>query len=74
LKQEGYRHNTSLSDIAKYTAELASNFRSVIENAGLLFQVKTDGIMPPVYVDKKCGKKLSLISSPMLLNIHSREA
>ena len=49
-----------LTDLAKYTTELASNFRSVVENAGLLFQVKTDAIIQPVYIDKEMWEKIVL--------------
>ena len=47
-----------LTDIAKYTTELASNFRSVVENAGLIFQVKTDAVIQPVYLDKEMWEKI----------------
>ncbi|MEO5603280.1 MAG: ATP-binding protein [Cyclobacteriaceae bacterium] len=49
-----------LTDLAKFTTELASNFRSVVENAGLIFQVKTDADIQPVYIDKEMWEKIVL--------------
>lgn len=49
-----------LTDLAKYTTELASNFRSVVEAAGLQFQVKTDAVIQPVYIDKEMWEKIVL--------------
>ncbi|MEJ7766651.1 MAG: ATP-binding protein [Chitinophagaceae bacterium] len=49
-----------LTDLAKYTAELSSNFRPVVENAGLKFEVKTDTIIQPVYIDKEMWEKIVL--------------
>ncbi|MEJ7913774.1 MAG: ATP-binding protein, partial [Chitinophagaceae bacterium] len=49
-----------LTDLAKYTTELASNFRSVVEAAGLLFQVKADAVIQPVYIDKEMWEKIVL--------------
>jgi len=49
-----------LTDLAKYTTELASNFRSVVEAAGLIFQVKTDAVSQPVYIDKEMWEKIVL--------------
>jgi PAS domain S-box-containing protein len=49
-----------LTDLAKYTSELASNFRSVVEAAGLLFQIKTDAVIQPVYIDKEMWEKIVL--------------
>lgn len=49
-----------LTDIAKYTTDLASNFRSVIENAGLSFKVTTDAIIQPVFIDKEMWEKIVL--------------
>ncbi len=47
-----------LTDIAKYTTELASNFRSVVENAGLIFEVKTEAVTRNVYIDKEMWEKI----------------
>ena len=49
-----------LTDLPKFTTELASNFRSVIENAGLIFQVKTEDVIQPVYIDKEMWEKIVL--------------
>ncbi|MEJ7644643.1 MAG: ATP-binding protein [Chryseolinea sp.] len=49
-----------LTDLPKYTTELASNFRSIVENAGLIFQVKTDTITDPVYIDTEMWEKIVL--------------
>ena len=48
------------TDLAKYTKELASSFRSVMEAAGLIFQVKTAVIIQPVYIDKEMWEKIVL--------------
>jgi len=49
-----------LTDIAKLTTDLASTFRSVIENAGLQFEVACDHISQPVYIDKGMWEKIVL--------------
>jgi len=49
-----------LTDLAKYTTDLASNFRSVVENAGLTFEVTTHAVLPPVYIDKEMWEKIVL--------------
>ena len=48
----------SLMDIAALTKNLASNFRSVIEKAGLKLIVKAESIIRPVYVDKHMWEKI----------------
>lgn len=48
------------TDIAKYTAELASSFRSAIENAGLQFHVVSNGEIPPAYIDREMWEKIVL--------------
>ena len=47
-----------LVDIVTLTKNLAANFRSVIENAGLELIVKADSIIQPVYVDKQMWEKI----------------
>ncbi len=47
-----------ITNIAQYTADLAANFRSVIENAGLNFSVTTGAIVHPVYIDKEMWEKI----------------
>lgn len=49
-----------LTDIAQLTTDIASNFRSVIENAGLAFQVKTSIIVQPVFIDRDMWEKIVL--------------
>ncbi len=53
------------SDLAVYTAELASVFRSAIERAGLRLVVNCPPLSPPVYVDGEMWEKivLNLISN-----------
>ncbi len=48
----------SLADIVALTKNLAANFRSVIEKAGLKLIVRTDTIMQPVYVDRQMWEKI----------------
>ena len=48
----------SLTDISSLTKNLAGNFRSVIEKAGLKFLVKADSIIQPVYIDKQMWEKI----------------
>ncbi len=47
-------------DIVSFTKNLASNFSSVMENAGLKFIVKTHVINQPVYIDKEMWEKIVL--------------
>lgn len=49
-----------LTDLAAYTADLASSFRSAIEKAGLTFRVRCDETLPPVYVDREMWEKIVL--------------
>ncbi|HEX8061005.1 MAG TPA: ATP-binding protein [Cyclobacteriaceae bacterium] len=39
------------TDLCKLTTEVAANFRSVIEKAGLMFSIQCDRMHEPVYVD-----------------------
>jgi len=48
----------SLTDIVSYTNNLAANFRSIFEKAGLKFIVKADSIVQPVYIDKQMWEKI----------------
>lgn len=61
-RQEAFFQPT---DIVSYTVDLASNFRSVIEKAGLKFNVKSKKIKDPVYVNREMWEKivLNLISN-----------
>jgi signal transduction histidine kinase len=47
-------------DIAAFTTDLAGNFRSVIENAGLKYKVTCKPVTLPVYVDKEMWEKVVL--------------
>lgn len=47
-------------DLAALTVELASNFRSVAEKAGLKFEVAGDKLIEPVYVDRDMWEKVVL--------------
>lgn len=49
-----------LTDIARYTIDLASTFRSVMEAAGLQLQVNCEHIDMPVYVDQQMWEKIVL--------------
>ena len=48
----------SLTDIVSYTNNLAGNFRSIVEKAGLKLFVKADSIIQPVYLDKQMWEKI----------------
>lgn len=54
-----------LVDIGQFTRELASNFSSLIENAGLSYTIDIESISDPVYVDKLMWEKIvfNLISN-----------
>jgi signal transduction histidine kinase/CheY-like chemotaxis protein len=47
-------------DLAGYTAELASNFRSAFDKAGLQFTVSCAPLPQPVYVDRDMWEKVIL--------------
>ena len=53
------------TDLAKFTAELASVFRSATERAGLRLNIHCDPLSEPVYVDREMWEKivLNLISN-----------
>ncbi|MEO8128831.1 MAG: ATP-binding protein [Bryobacteraceae bacterium] len=53
------------TDLASYTAELASAFRSAMQRANLTFTVECDALSEPVYVDPEMWEKvvLNLISN-----------
>jgi signal transduction histidine kinase/CheY-like chemotaxis protein len=50
--------NFTLVDISALTKDLAGNFRSIIEKAGLEFVVNCDSILQPVYVDRQMWEKI----------------
>jgi len=45
-------------DLPRVTVDLASVFRSIIENAGLAYNVDIDPIEEPVYIDKDMWEKI----------------
>ena len=47
-------------DLAAFTAELASNFRSAMERAGLAFTVDCPPLSQPVFVDREMWEKIVL--------------
>ena len=47
-------------DLASFTAELASVFRSAVESAGLSFKVDCPKLEQPVYVDREMWEKIVL--------------
>ena len=48
------------TDLAAFTAELASVFRSAIEQAGLQFIVTCEPLSEPVYIDREMWEKIVL--------------
>lgn len=63
-----------LTDIASLTKNLASNFRSMIENGGLEFIIKTEGSLPPVYLDRNMWEKIvfNLISNAFKYTLNGK--
>lgn len=49
-----------LTDIAQFTRDIASNFRSSVQAAGLRFDILTDSVVQPVYVDREMWEKIVL--------------
>lgn len=47
-------------DLAAYTTDLASGFRSAIEKAGMTLKVEIDPLSEPVYVDPEMWEKIVL--------------
>ena len=62
------------TDLAELTAELASNFRSLIESAGLDFVVDCNPLPQPVYVDHEMWEKivLNLLSNAFKFTFEGR--
>ena len=48
------------SDLAALTADYTSVFRSIVENAGLYFDVEVEALDEPVYVDRAMWEKIVL--------------
>ena len=47
------------TDLATLTADLASNFRSACERAGLTLHVECPPLLEPAFVDRECGRRSS---------------
>jgi signal transduction histidine kinase len=54
-KTEAVFHPT---DLSSFTADLASNFRTIIEQSGLKFKVKCEKADDPVYVNREMYEKI----------------
>jgi len=52
--------NYQPTDLATFTAELASNFRSAVEKGGLTLTVECPALPEPVYVDREMWEKVVL--------------
>ncbi|MGN6488205.1 MAG: ATP-binding protein [Devosia sp.] len=48
------------TDLAAYTAEIASSFRSTIERAGMALSLRCEPMSEPVYVDREMWEKVVL--------------
>ena len=64
------------TDLAAFTAELASNFRSTIEKAGVSFAVDCRSLPQPVYVDHEMWEKIvfNLLSNAFKFTFHGEIA
>src|SRR5580693_6398651 len=62
------------TDLSHYTSELAGNFRSAMEKAGLEFRVECSPELPPVYVDRNMWEKivLNLLSNALKFTFEGR--
>ena len=60
------------TDLVQYTAELAANFRSAMERAGLEFSVDLEPPSELVYVDREMWEKivLNLLSNALKFTLH----
>jgi len=56
----GHRETFAPTDLSELTANLASNFRSLIEKAGLRFVVRCPPLPEPVYVDRTMWEQIVL--------------
>ncbi len=62
------------TDLAAFTADLASNFRSACEKAGLDLTVDCPPLPEPVYVDREMWEKVVLNLALQRLQVHSSRA
>jgi signal transduction histidine kinase len=60
IESERSQARYEATDLASYTAELASVFRSAIERAGLSLSVGCPSLPEPVYVDREMWEKIVL--------------
>jgi signal transduction histidine kinase len=62
------------TDLAAFTADLASSFRSAIERAGLVFDVRCEQLGAAVYVDREMWEKvvLNLLSNAFKFTFEGR--
>jgi signal transduction histidine kinase/FixJ family two-component response regulator len=62
------------TDLSHFTSELAGNFRSAMEKAGLEFRVECSPELPPVYVDRNMWEKivLNLLSNALKFTFEGR--
>jgi PAS domain S-box-containing protein len=62
------------ADLGKVTEELASNFRSAIEKAGLVFKIDCETLPEPVYIDREMWEKvvLNLLSNALKFTFTGR--
>jgi signal transduction histidine kinase/DNA-binding response OmpR family regulator len=70
------RADFKLTDLAAYSAEVASSFRSAIERAGLAFVVEVQALPKPVYLDQEMWEKvlLNLLSNAFKFTFEGRIA
>jgi signal transduction histidine kinase/CheY-like chemotaxis protein len=54
------RATFSLTDLASFTADLVSNFRSAVDRAGLKLKISCPKLPQPVYVDREMWEKIVL--------------
>jgi signal transduction histidine kinase len=61
-------------ELGKFTEDLAANFRSAMERAGLEFIVQCETFFEPVYVDRDMWEKivLNLISNALKFTFHGK--
>ncbi|WP_051710726.1 ATP-binding protein [Andreprevotia chitinilytica] len=59
-RMDAGRHSARFAptDLARYTADLASAFRSALEKAGLSFTVNCSSLPAPIYVDRDMWEKI----------------
>nr|WP_232793057.1 ATP-binding protein [Caulobacter hibisci] len=68
------RANYAAVDLAAYSAEIASSFRSIIEKAGLHLDIQAKPLPHPVYVDPEMWEKvlLNLLSNAFKFTLQGK--